>query len=104
MLDVLSKVKQAEEAAQQVLGDAQQKAAAIRADANRQGKAILDNAKTDAAKLSEQTISRAQQDAAVWLENSKTACENECRAMAQKSRDKLTAAANLIAERIVNTL
>ena len=45
MLDVLSKVKQAEEAAQQVLGDAQQKAAAIRADANRQGKAILDNAK-----------------------------------------------------------
>ena len=103
MLDVLSKVKQAEEAAQQVLGDAQQKAAAIRADANRQGKAILDNAKTDAAKLSEQTISRAQQDAAVWLENSRT-CENECRAMAQKSRDKLTAAANLIAERIVNTL
>ena len=92
MLDVLSKVKQAEEAAQQVLGDAQQKAA------------ILDNAKTDAAKLSEQTISRAQQDAAVWLENSRTACENECRAMAQKSRDKLTAAANLIAERIVNTL
>ena len=86
------------------VGDAQQKAAAIRADANRQGKAILDNAKTDAAKLSEQTISRAQQDAAVWLENSRTACENECRAMAQKSRDKLTAAANLIAERIVNTL
>ena len=43
MLDVLSKVKQAEEAAQQVLGDAQQKAAAIRADANRQGKAILEN-------------------------------------------------------------
>ena len=104
MLDVLSKVKQAEEAAQQVLGDAQQKAAAIRADAYRQGMASFDIAITDSAKLSEQTFSRAQQDAAVWLENSRTACENECRAMAQKTRDKLSAAANLIAERIVNTL
>lgn len=48
----------------------QQKAVAIRADAQRQGKTILDNAKADAAKLSEETVSRAQQDAQVWLENS----------------------------------
>lgn len=65
MLDVLSKVKQAEDAAQQLLSDAQQKAVAIRADAQRQGKTILDNAKADAAKLSEETVSRAQQDAQV---------------------------------------
>ena len=71
MLDVLSKVKQAEDAAQQLLSDAQQKAVAIRADAQRQGKTILDNAKADAAKLSEETVSRAQQDAQVWLENSR---------------------------------
>ena len=102
MLDVLSKVKQAEDAAQQLLSDAQQKAVAIRADAQRQGKTILDNA--DAAKLSEETVSRAQQDAQVWLENSRASCENECKAMAERSREKLTAAANLIAERIVNTL
>lgn len=104
MLDVLSKVKQAEDAAQQLLSDAQQKAVAIRADAQRQGKTILDNAKADAAKLSEETVSRAQQDAQVWLENSRASCENECKAMAESSREKLTAAANLIAERIVNTL
>ena len=70
----------------------------------RQGKTILDNAKADAAKLSEETVSRAQQDAQVWLENSRASCENECKAMAERSREKLTAAANLIAERIVNTL
>lgn len=104
MLDVLSKVKQAEDAAQQLLSDAQQKAVAIRADAQRQGKTILDNAKADAAKLSEETVSRAQQDAQVWLKNSRASCENECKAMAERSREKLTAAANLIAERIVNTL
>ena len=63
MLDVLSKVKQAEDAAQQLISDAQQKAVAIRADAQRQGKTILDNAKADAAKLSEETVSRAQEDA-----------------------------------------
>ena len=40
----------------------------------------------------------------VWLENSRASCENECKAMAERSREKLTAAANLIAERIVNTL
>ena len=74
MLDVLSKVKQAEDAAQQLLSDAQQKAVAIRADAQRQGKTILDNAKADAAKLSEETVSRAQQDAQVWLENSRASC------------------------------
>lgn len=104
MLDVLSKVKQAEDAAQQLLSDAQQKAVAIRADAQRQGKTILDNAKADAAKLSEETVSRAQQDAQVWLKNSRASCENECKAMAERSQEKLTAAANLIAERIVNTL
>ena len=57
MLDVLSKVKQAEEAAQQLIGDAQQKAVAIRADAQRQGKTILDNAKSDAARISEEIVS-----------------------------------------------
>ena len=71
MLDVLSKVKQAEDAAQQLLSDAQQKAVAIRADAQRQGKTILDNAKADAAKLSEETVSRAQQDAQVLYQDNK---------------------------------
>ena len=89
MLDVLSKVKQAEEAAQQLIGDAQQKAVAIRADAQRQGKTILDNAKSDAARISEEIVSRAQNDA---------------KTLAERSQEKLTAAANLIAERIVNTL
>ena len=98
MLDVLSKVKQAEDAAQQLLGEAQQKAVAIRADAQKQGKTILDNAKSDAARLSEDIVSRARSDAQTWLENSKS------KAMAQRSKEKLTAAANLIAERIVNTL
>ena len=104
MLDVLSKVKQAEEAAQQLIGHAQQDAAAIRADAQKQGKAILDNAKSDAARLSEEILSRARSDAQTWLENSKSASENECRTMAEKAQEKLTAAANLIVERIVNTL
>lgn len=104
MLDVLSKVKQAEDAAQQLLGQAQQKAVTIRADAQKQGKTILDNAKSDAARLSEDIVSRARSDAQTWLENSKSASENECKAMAQRSQEKLTAAANLIAERIVNTL
>ena len=104
MLDVLSKVKSAEDAAQQLLGDTQQKAAAIRADAQKQGKTILDNAKSDAARLSEEIVSRARSDAQSWLENSKSASENECKAMAERSQEKLTAAANLIVERIVNTL
>ena len=104
MLDVLSKVKQAEEAAQQLIGDAQQKAVAIRADAQRQGKTILDNAKSDAARISEEIVYRAQNDAKTWLENSKSASESECKAMAERSQEKLTAAANLIEERIVNTL
>ncbi len=85
MLDVLSKVKQAEDAAQQLTGEAQQKAAAIRADAQKQGKAVLDNAKSDAAKLSEEILSRARNDAQTWLENSQSVSENECRAMAEKN-------------------
>lgn len=104
MLDVLSKVKQAEDAAQQLIGEAQQKAAAIRAGANKQGKAILDNAKSDAARLSEEIVSRAHGDAQVWLENSKSASQNECKLISENSQKKLTAAANLIVERIVNTL
>lgn len=87
MLDVLSKVKQAEEAAQQLIGDAQQKAVAIRADAQRQGKTILDNAKSDAARISEEIVSRAQNDAKTWLENSKSASESECKAMAERSQE-----------------
>lgn len=104
MLDVLSKVKQSEETAQQLLNEAQQKAAALRADAQKQGKINLDNAKSEALKLSEEIVSKARQDAQTQLEHSKTTSENECKAMEEKSRQKLTAAASLIVERIVNTL
>lgn len=104
MLDVLSKVKQSEDAAQQTVSDAQQKAVAIRAEAQKQGKAILDNAKTEAAKLAEETVAKAKEDAMVQLESARKTSEAECKAMEAKSDQRLTAAANLIVERIVNTL
>lgn len=104
MLDVLSKVRQSEESAQQILNDALQQAASIKADAQKQGKLLLDQAKSEASRLSEETIEKAKQDAQSQLENTRIASEFECSAMGEKSQQKLTAAANLIVERIVNTL
>lgn len=104
MLDVLNKVKEAEDQAQNQITRAVQEAAAAKADAQKQGKALLEMQKQKATKQGQELILQAQKQAEEMLKTADAASLEESEKLLSTAQQKLPQAANLIVERIVNTL
>lgn len=101
MLDVINKIKQAEQEAENIKKQAQQQASATQAQAQKQGKQLLQDEKTAAATRAEERIALAEQQAADFLSANRQRVEQACETLRSNAQNRLNEAAKLIVERIV---
>jgi len=102
MIEMVTKISQAEEAASLMKKEAQTKAVQMEAEAHKIGKAELARLRTqnetEAAKLIEAAHSEASQLASEMLDNAK----NESHELSKFASARISKAASLIVERIVD--
>ena len=101
MLDVITKIKQAEQEAENIKKQAQQQASATQAQAQKQGKQLLQDEKSAAAAKAEERIALAEQQAADFLSANRQRVEQDCEILRSNAQNRLNDAAKLIVERIV---
>lgn len=101
MLDVITKIKQAEQEAENIKKQAQQQASATQAQAQKQGKQLLQDEKSAAAAKAEERIALAEQQAADFLSANRQRVEHACETLRSNAQNRLNEAAKLIVERIV---
>lgn len=103
MIEMVTKISQAEEAATQIKKEAQQKAMQLEAEAHKAGKATLvalrAKNEAEAAKLVEAAQTEAAQLGSQQLE----AARGESRTLSDDASTRINKAASLIVERIVET-
>ncbi|MEG2074353.1 MAG: hypothetical protein RRY54_06280 [Angelakisella sp.] len=103
MIEMVTKISQAEEAAGLIRKEAQQKAAQMEADAHKVGKAKLAELRAKHEAESAKAVEAAQaQSLQLGSENLESA-RNEAAILSQSATAKISRAASLIVERIVDS-
>ena len=102
MLEVLTKIKEAEEEAQKRVVQAQQEASALRSDAQKQGKTYLDQAKLAGHQEAQSLVKEARQKSQAQLEAADARSRQECQQLLELAQSRIERAADLIVERIVS--
>lgn len=104
MVEVISQIKAAEDGAEELRRQARRDAAALRDNATAEGKRLLENeAAAAAAKAAELELeTRRRNDA--YLARRREEAAQRCERLTAEARQKMDAAAQLIVERIVDSL
>lgn len=101
-LEAIKQVTQAEEETQGKLTEARAAAKRLVAEAERQGRALVETARTEAEERAKSLMKDAEERAQVRTSEVMRETEQSCAQLRQASEQRLDAAADLIVRRVVN--
>lgn len=104
MLEIVTKIKEAEQEAEQMKKQAWSNAALQKQQAQEKGKELVSNSKAKAVAEAGEIILKAEQEAAALLEQSRADTKTQCDALKAKADQCMEQAAGLIVERIVGRI
>lgn len=104
MVEVITKIKTAEENAEELRKTARRTAAQMKEDALSRGKQLLDSEGQRAAKESAEIMAKAEEQAKAYLQESHESSRQLCDELAGAAKAKMDEAAKFIVERIVGSL
>ncbi len=104
MLDVINRIKLAEENAEELRKTARRTAAQMREDAARQSKELLDDRAAQTAAQAAELQREADLKAGEYLARARQENEEACRALKEQAMRHMEEAARFIVERVVNAL
>lgn len=104
MVEVVGKIKAAEAQAEELRKAARIQAAAVRDAAVSEGRQLLETERQSAARAAADITGKADAAAQEQLKNAAQAAAGECDALLARARANLDKAADLVVERIVDSL
>lgn len=104
MVEVLTEIKNAEASAEEQKREARRSAVQCREDAAVQGKKYLEDEIRKATAKAAEIEEQARQAAAAYIGQANEQWKRECEELTNGARGRMDAAANLIVERIVDSL
>ena len=102
-LEAITKIRAVEEGAEQAKADARAEAQKLIADAEREGRELLQRSKEDAAKAAAETLRKAQEEAAVLRESILAQAAEDCKALKADAGGRMDKATQAILGRVVES-
>ena len=104
MVDVITKIKTAEESAEETRRTARREAAQLKEDAAQNGRNLLESEALRATKEYGAILEQAEKKASLHLEQSHSESAQACDQLKDTAKSKMDSAAKFIVERIVDSL
>lgn len=104
MLKAISKISDAEKAAQEIIQTAQQTATSLKADAKKDGKELLSSLKQEALSEYRNKLNAATEKSDAVLNQNKDVFSNEAKELYENAKVRMDDAVNLVMERIVSSV
>ncbi len=104
MVEVIQKIKETEENAEEIKKQARRMAAQIKDEAVANGRRLLEAKNQQAMQESAAIIEKAQAEAKAQLERSRAESEKLCQELKSSANAKISQAAKVIVERIVGSV
>lgn len=104
MQEVMNKIVDAEQKAQEIHSNALNEAKLSQADAVRQGKELIDKARKESGEQAKDILAQAQQDVRAILDKADRDAAGKAAQLIADSRQKVLDAARFVTERIVNSV
>lgn len=102
-LEAITKIRKVEESMEQAKADARAEAQKLLADAEREGRALLQQGKETAAKAAAEAMRKAQDEAAVRREKILAQAAKDCKALKADAGARMDKATQAILGRVVES-